>query len=63
MRAQVDQSGCIGCGLCVSTCPQVFALNSEHKAEAKAQPVPTQWEADVRQAAQSCPVDVIALLA
>lgn len=31
----VDQAKCIGCGLCVSTCPDVFELNEEGKSQVK----------------------------
>lgn len=34
MRAFVDQDMCIGCGLCEGTCPEVFRMNDEGKAEA-----------------------------
>lgn len=36
MKAFVDQSGCIGCGLCADTCPEVFRMNDEGLAEAYA---------------------------
>ena len=28
----VDQEVCIGCGVCVDMCPEVFTLNSDGKA-------------------------------
>ena len=31
----VDQNKCIGCGLCVSTCPDVFELDENGKARVK----------------------------
>ena len=45
MRAFVDQDMCIGCGLCEGTCPEVFRMNDEGKAEAykarrKLMPIP-----------------------
>ena len=36
MRAYVDQELCIGCGLCTSIAPDVFAMNADGKAEAGA---------------------------
>ncbi len=33
MRAYVDHELCIGCGLCTSIAPDVFAMNADGKAE------------------------------
>jgi ferredoxin len=32
MKVHIDQDGCIECGLCASTCPEVFVLNVSEKA-------------------------------
>ena len=34
MKSFVDQDACIACGLCVSTCEDVYHFNEEGKAEA-----------------------------
>ena len=34
MKAIVNQDTCIGCGLCISTVPEVFEVNADGKAEA-----------------------------
>ena len=31
----VDQVKCIGCGLCVTTCPEVFELGDDSKSQVK----------------------------
>ena len=62
MRATVDKSGCIGCGLCVSTCPEVIAMDNDQKAEAMLNPVPANLESETRQAADTCPVSVIEII-
>ncbi len=59
MRVEIDQTGCISCGLCVSTCPELFAMGANEKAEALLSPVPSDMEACARKAADSCPVSVI----
>ena len=59
MKATVNEETCIGCGLCVDTCPEVFEMNDENSAEAKADPVPSEAETTCREAAESCPVDAI----
>ena len=61
MRVEIDQSGCISCGLCVNTCPELFAMGSDEKAEVSLSPVPPALEACARKAADTCPVSVIAI--
>lgn len=34
-KITVDQGKCIGCGLCVSTCPDVFELRDDGKSHVK----------------------------
>lgn len=50
--------GCIGCGLCVNTCPHVFQFGPEETAQVAQSPRP-QDEDPVRDAASQCPVGVI----
>ena len=50
--------GCIGCGLCVGTCPEVFTMNDEGTAEVCSQPDENQ-KAATRESAEGCPVSVI----
>jgi ferredoxin len=33
MKALVDKSGCIACGMCVSICPDAFQIGSDGLAE------------------------------
>lgn len=58
MKVAIDRSGCIGCGLCAETCPEVFRMNDDGKAEVYAQPEGTSKDA-VNDAAGNCPVAVI----
>lgn len=58
MKATVDQDTCIGCGLCVSICPEVFEMEGD-VAVAYVDPVPEGSAADCRQAAEDCPVGAI----
>lgn len=53
----VDES-CIGCGLCVSTAPDVFEMNSDDKAFVKKQPTPDELDG-VKTSLESCPVSAI----
>ena len=59
MRAEISE-GCIGCGLCASTCPDVFRMSGEGLAEVYAEPTPDNFEAAI-DAAYGCPVSVISV--
>ena len=50
---------CIGCGMCMSICDAVFALNAEGKAEHILGDIPADLEASVEEAAANCPVQAI----
>ena len=56
MEAIVDRSGCIGCSLCVNTCPEVLHMEDGLAAGG---PVPEGMETAAQQAADACPVSVI----
>lgn len=60
MNIQVDQETCIGCGLCVSTAPEIYQLNAEGKAETVTQPTAAD-EGAAREAAEACPVFAISV--
>jgi ferredoxin len=58
MKAIVDEETCIGCGLCVETCPEVFEMVDD-KARTKADEVPEEFADTCREAAEDCPVEAI----
>lgn len=58
MKAIVNQEGCISCGLCVSTCPEVFAFDEDGVAIANGQMDDANYAA-VESARNACPVEVI----
>lgn len=51
-------SNCIGCGLCASLCPDVFTMTDEGVAAARDEIYPDQFP-QIREAAESCPVNAI----
>ncbi len=59
MKTYVDQDTCIACGLCVSTCSDVYQFNEEGKAASQVDVVPAEYEEDVRTAAEGCPTSAI----
>lgn len=60
MKAVVDQDTCTGCELCPATCPEVFEMNSDGKAEARGDgTIPPGVEDSAKEAAENCPVEAI----
>jgi len=57
MEAKVN-SNCIGCGLCVNLCSPVFTMLAEGVAGARDEIGPEYYD-QVREAAESCPVNAI----
>lgn len=54
---KINKEVCIGCGACVSICPDVFEMNDDGKADVKSG---ANTNADcVKDAIDSCPVDAI----
>lgn len=50
---------CIGCGLCNSTCPEVFSMSDAGTAVASGNDVPAECMDKAEEAAHGCPVDAI----
>lgn len=56
MKVTIDESTCIGCGLCEQSCPEVFVLKDDGLAYTKAQSCHTH---DLKEVASQCPVESI----
>ena len=61
MKATIDRGGCISCGLCESTCPQVFRMAEDGLAEVYVDSVPESAEEAAKEAQEGCPVSVIVI--
>ena len=59
MKALIDREGCISCELCTSICPDVFRMADDDLGEVYVDEVPEELEDDVKEAEESCPVNVI----
>jgi len=59
-KVKVDREKCIGCGSCISVCPENFYFK-DGKAEVKKEII-TEKEYDCNlEAAELCPVDAISI--
>jgi ferredoxin len=54
-KVKVDSEVCIGCGACVSACPECFELNEEGKSHVVSQ----SCDCDLHEEALNCPVQAI----
>jgi len=60
VKARVDTDICIGCGLCASTCAEVFEMQAD-KAVVIGSVVPKNVEDICKKATEECPVTAIFL--
>lgn len=54
-KITVDEDVCIGCGACVSACPECFELNEDGKSKA----IADTCSCDLEEVALNCPVQAI----
>ncbi len=59
MKARVNE-GCISCGACVASCPEVFRFDENDFAVAYAE-VTEETKEQAKEARDNCPVNVIDL--
>lgn len=55
----IVNEGCIGCGLCEATCPEVFSMSDAGVAVAIEGEVPEEALAAAAEAKEGCPVGAI----
>jgi ferredoxin len=55
MKVIVDEELCIGCGVCVSLCPEVFEMGDDGKAKVLMDMVSPELEGSCREAVEGCP--------
>ena len=54
---KINKEKCIGCGACASTCPQVFEMGEDGKAQVKANA--KKDTKCIKEAIKNCPVEAI----
>lgn len=57
-KIKINKDACIGCGLCVSSAPDVFGFADDGKSEVVG-PVTAANEASINDVMASCPVGAI----
>ena len=62
MKGYVDQSLCVGCGMCAGIAPSAFRMNDDGLAEGYAE-ISAADEAAAQEAKESCPAAAIELKA
>jgi len=60
MKVRVDSDKCLGSGLCLDICPEVFELNGE-TATVKFDVVPRKYEEACLEASKICPTKAISV--
>lgn len=59
MKATIDRGGCISCGLCAETCPEVFEMADDGLAQVIVDEIPDSAADTAVEAQDGCPVSVI----
>ena len=60
MKAKIIDEECTGCEECVEACPDVFEMTEDGElAKVKVDPIPSDLEDDVKDAAEECPAEAI----
>ena len=56
MKVTIDENACVGCGLCVNTCPDCFEMAENGVAKVKSSECSS---CDLKEIANQCPVSAI----
>ncbi|MFH1504882.1 MAG: ferredoxin [Candidatus Omnitrophota bacterium] len=57
-KVTIDENACVGCGLCVNMCADVFELDENSMVKVKAN---ESADCDLQEVASQCPVNAITI--
>lgn len=60
MKVTIDREDCISCGVCTSTCPEVFQFAEDGLASVISDN-PEAYKESVTEARDGCPVSIISI--
>lgn len=61
MRPEIDESLCIGDGICVDICPEVFEMGDDQLAHVVNENPSEELQERVKEAADACPTGAISI--
>lgn len=59
MKATVNKNTCIGCGICVDICPEIFEIDPQGLSEAMVAEVSSYYLPEAMNASSACPTNAI----
>lgn len=59
MKVKVNQGTCIGCGMCIDMCPEVFEYNDAGLSSVKTENIADSVKESLLDTQNACPVDAI----
>ena len=59
LKASVDKNTCIGCGICIDICPNIFEFDPQGLSEATVALIEPSLGNCVKNAADACPTHAI----
>lgn len=61
LRANVNKNTCIGCGICIDICPNIFEFDPQGLSESTLTAIEPAHGDCVRNAAKACPTNAISV--
>jgi ferredoxin len=59
MKIEINKDKCLGCGMCVGICPDVFDFDDDGLATANSDNINDENKESTEEAVNSCPVGAI----
>ena len=59
MNLKVNKDKCIGCGMCVSMCEEIYTFDDDNQAKVIETPISKENEDKAKEAMENCPTGAI----